>query len=362
MTTRRVIFFGKLPARLKEALVSQYQVTITLDAEALAKTGDEWKIAALRSGGYDLLIVDGSLAQGSKLAAVVQQTHPHIPTIIANGEDADTLLQRVLTTTQWIPAGKTVYVVVMSIKGGVGKSTTAGSLAEILSTDHKRRVLAVDDNAHQANMVRFFTDTTVPMMGADDIKRATTNVLSPFVFSVHSGLDLLAPEEYTAQGGLTYGVARNFWAAVGGLGHDYVVVDTSPNLSVPNTPQEWQEVYLTYALLTGGFPCVYIVPFTPVEWGHAGLEAARDILARFNQLEWMIPVVTATDALHVLEYVPDWLRDNQWKSRYYTVGYNRAVKDNPRVAALQKKLLTNPRQAYQPLLERVLALSEKRLG
>ncbi len=46
-------------------------------------------------------------------------------------------------------------ICIMNLKGGVGKTVTAGNFADVLAADHGRRALLIDAD-HQGNTSRFF--------------------------------------------------------------------------------------------------------------------------------------------------------------------------------------------------------------
>lgn len=349
---RRAVLLGRFPAAVRTRLISEYGVRLIVDDETL----QQYMIPTLDAGTYDVVIIDERLPKAERIAEVTRRMK-RTPVMVNPARGAQGVIEKVVKATGWGIGGRTVFVVVTSTKGGVGKTTTAGAIAALLS-DEGFSVLAVDDNPHQYNLVRFLTDDEVNIMPAEDIKAGR---IAPNVVRLADRIHLLAPEPYLDGSGVTLGTAHEFWHEVRRLTYDYVVVDTSPSIPTPDAPGDWMEVYLTYALLTGKHPAVYVVPFTPVEWGHEGLARTRQVLRNWNQMDWMLPVVTGTSREHVLEHIPDWLQKNGWHDRMVAVPYSRGIQTNPRIAHLQEGgLFRNPTKPYQPLVQKVMLLAKRR--
>jgi hypothetical protein len=348
---RRAVLLGRFPDAVRTRLITEYGVRTILDDETLRP----YMVPTLDAGQYDLVIVDERLPKAEQIADVTRQKD-RTPIMVNPARGAQVVIDEVVAVTDWAIGGRTVFVVVTSTKGGVGKTTTAGALAALLA-DEGFNVLAVDDNPHQYNLVRFLTDDEVTITSAEDIKAGR---VEPNVVDLAERIDLLAPDTYL-ESGVTLGAANGFWREVRKLSYDYVVVDTSPSIPTPNSPDDFVEVYLTYALLTGKHPAVYVVPFTPVEWGHKGLARTRQVLRNWDQMDWMLPVVTATDREHVLENVPDWLQKDGWQDRMVAVPYSRGIQTNPRITHLQDNgFFHNPTKPYRPLVQKVMLLAERR--
>lgn len=348
---RRAVLLGRFPDAVRTRLITEYGVRMILDDETL----QEYMIPTLDAGQYDLVIVDERLPRAERIADVTRRME-RTPVMVNPARGAQGVIDQVVGATDWAVGGRTVFVVVTSTKGGVGKTTTAGALIALLA-DEGFNVLGVDDNPHQYNLVRFLTNDETSIMSADDIKEGRVR---PNVSTVETRIDLLAPDTYL-ESGVTLGAANRFWREVRKLAYDYVVVDTSPSIPTPDAPDEFVEVYLTYALLTGQHPAVYVVPFTPVEWGHKGLARTRQVLRRWDQMDWMLPVVTATDREHVLENVPNWLQEDGWQDRMVAVPYSRGIQTNPRIDHLQGSgLFRDPKRPYRPLVQKVMLLAERR--
>jgi len=349
---RRAVLLGRFPAAVRTRLINEYGVRFILDDDTLR----EYMIPTLDAREYDLVIVDQRLPRAKSIAQVAEKMG-RAAVLVNPAKGAHSVVKHVAFTTGWDVGGRTVFVVVTSTKGGVGKTTTAGALASLLS-DEGFSVLAVDDNPHQYNLVRFLTDDEITIMPAEDIKerRVQQNVVE-----IAERIDLLAPEPYLDGSGVTLSTAYAFWTEVRQMTYDYVVVDTSPSIPTPESPGEWMEVYLTYALLTGKHPAVYVVPFTPVEWGHEGLARTRRVLRTWDQMDWMLPVVTATSREHVLENIPNWLQQNGWHDRLIAVPYSRGIQTNPRIGHLHESgAFRDPKKPYRPLTQKVMLLAKRR--
>jgi hypothetical protein len=104
-----------------------------------------------------------------------------------------------------------------------------------------------------------------------------------------------------------------------------------------------------------------VVPFTPVEWGRDGIARTRDVLKGWDQLDWMMPVVTATDRDHVLENVPAWIEQDGWRSRLVAVPYCLGIQAEPRISYLRRRsFLHRPARPYRPLVQKVMLLARHR--
>lgn len=348
---RRVVLLGRFPDALRTRLIGDYGVRFVLDGP----TAEPYMAPVLASGEYELVLVDERLGSSARIVEAAQESGS-TAAIVNPARGTRSILDALTDATGWRVGGRSVFVVVTSAKGGVGKTTAAGALVTLLA-DEGHAVLAVDDNPHQANLVRFLTDRQVPVVSGDDIG---AGVVEENTVEVEEGIDLLAPDTYVERG-VTFGAAKRFWGLLEQRSYDYVVVDTSPAIPTPKAPDEWTEVTLSYALLTGAFPAVFVVPFTPVEWGRDGIARTRDILKRWDQLDWMMPVVTATDRDHVLENVPAWIEQDGWRRRLVAIPYCRGIQAEPRISYLRgRSLLHRPARPYKPLLQKVMLLARHR--
>jgi hypothetical protein len=328
-----------------------YGVRFVLDGAGL----EPYMVPVLESGDYELVIVDERLESALRIAEATATINPSA-VLVNPARGAQATIDAVTEATGWRVGGRSIFVVVVSAKGGVGKTTTAGAVVALLA-DEGHSVLAVDDNPHQGNLVRFLTERQVPVLSGEDI---AAGALEGNTVRVEARIDLVAPGTY-AERGVTFGTSKRFWKKVRQQSYDYIVVDTSPAIPMPQTPDEWTEIYVSYALLTGALPAVYVAPFTPVEWGRDGIERTRDVLKRWGQLDWMLPVVTATDRDHVLEHVPSWLEQDGWRNRLVAIPYCRGIQTQPRMSYLRRRsLFRRPTRPYRPLVQKVMLLADRR--
>jgi len=373
--SRDTIFYGRFPPDVMRKLVTEYDVRVVLSGETL----ESWMLPALKTGQYDAAIIAQDAPKAGQLAALIREQsaaadrRQHGLPVVEVDPDEGNVLRQILNATHWTPGVNTNFILSLCIKGGVGKSTLAAAVAKILSTERGHRVLLVDDNAAQGNALKIFTHRqgklvapTTPIK-VSEFSRAQ-DILPARLVAVpdERGLDVCAVEDYDAQGGVTFGDALTFWAAVMKQGYDYIVVDTTPSMSVPERPEKWMNVSLAAALMIRAdnapvtLPApAFAVSFTPVEWGWDGLEATRALLARWGLLDRMIPCVTAVDAEHILENVPDWLKEDSWRERLRVIPYNHRIQASPEVIREEKskvKFWQDVRKHYRPVTDRLMGV------
>lgn len=348
---RRVVLLGRFPDALRTRLITDYGVRLVLDGTSV----EPYMVPVLESRDYDLVVVDRRLDRAAQMADAARDAVP-TAVLVNPARGTQAVVDALTEATGWRPGGRSVFVVVTSAKGGVGKTTAAGALVALLA-EEGHAVLAVDDNPHQANLVRFLTGERVPVLSAEDI---AAGAVEERAVSVEPRIDLLAPGTYVGRG-VTLGTSKGFWEMVRRRPYDYVVVDTSPAIPMSQAPDEWTETYVSYALLTGALPAIYVVPFTPVAWGREGIDRTRDVLKRWGQLDWMLPVVTATDRDHVLENVPRWTEQDNWRNRLVAIPYCRGIQTEPRLSYLRRRsLFHRPTRPYKPLAQKVMLLARRR--
>ena len=126
-------------------------------------------------------------------------------------------------------------IVAASIKGGVGKTSTAVFLAQALALRH-RRVLAVDAD-HNNNLTDFFLRDIDPLiLETRSVYHVLGGRLGPTEAILHStfGLDIIPATPTLAQVGAELGqdpgALLRFPAALRRVDYDYIVMDTPPAL------------------------------------------------------------------------------------------------------------------------------------
>lgn len=128
-------------------------------------------------------------------------------------------------------------------KGGVGKTTTAGTLAYFLSQEGKK-VLAVDMDS-QGNLSDLLTQTEVDFFsGRTIIEAFEAGQADPYIYPVNENLHVLPSDDYLATlAGFLYKQykGKNISLALRELldpirdRYDYIIIDTPPSLSEPMT-------------------------------------------------------------------------------------------------------------------------------
>jgi hypothetical protein len=247
----------------------------------------------------------------------------------------------------------------MCIKGGVGKSTLAGVVSYILASEEKQRVLVVDDNYQQANVISMLTDgaKVQPITGQEILN--PSEYLPQRIQKIEENLDVLGADYI----GIKRADANLFWSVIVGLDYDYVVVDTTPNIVMPEDDDHWQGASLALALIAGDFPAVFVVPFTPVDWGIQGLDTTRDMLSA--KLDRLIPVAVQVDSRMVPENIPEWMNKDPWKSRLGFVAYCNRFHHNPQAILHPAKRrlweigLQNPLVYYRPIASSIQAVARQ---
>ena len=131
-------------------------------------------------------------------------------------------------------------ICIMNLKGGVGKTVTAGNLADLLAADHGKRVLLIDAD-HQGNTSRFFRAD----QAAATLRDILTGDNEPYwpesvQRTGYEGLDIIPADMTLAEldaaperDGHAVWRLRSFLEAVAeDDAYDYVVVDMPPAFSL----------------------------------------------------------------------------------------------------------------------------------
>lgn len=131
-------------------------------------------------------------------------------------------------------------ICVMNLKGGVGKTVTAGNMAAILVLDHGKRVLLIDAD-HQGNSSKFFHADTEAATTRDILTGDTEPYWQENVQPAgYEGLDIIpadmslseldaAPERYP----LAVWRLRDFLSCVAeDSAYDFVIIDMPPAFSL----------------------------------------------------------------------------------------------------------------------------------
>ena len=129
---------------------------------------------------------------------------------------------------------------VINLKGGVGKTTTAINMADILARDHKRRVALIDADP-QANLSAFFGCKNTGLPGLDDLMRgeAAPSVLVqetgiPDVYVIPCTIALAMQDLAALVGGTGLTVLNrmhDLMEHLDGLGMDFTIIDCPPSFS-----------------------------------------------------------------------------------------------------------------------------------
>jgi septum site-determining protein MinD len=118
-----------------------------------------------------------------------------------------------------------ISIGVISIKGGVGKTTVAASLAADLANHHKKKVLLVDGNYSAPNL-GLHMDVVEPLKTIHDVLAGKARPLS----AIHTryGVDVI-PGSYFYDKGVAYLKLKDRLESIKNS-YDFVVIDSSPTL------------------------------------------------------------------------------------------------------------------------------------
>jgi hypothetical protein len=346
--------YGTFPQQVAAALTGTYSAHILLNTESI----DRPIAQALQTLDYDIAVVADTAPHALLFERAMGKHHSRPKVItVRPGLGAQSVVTQIVAEAGWGAGLHTVFVVVTSLKGGVGKSTLTAVLAHVLAQDgHK--VLGVDDNPTQGNLIDFFHPSHYDKMPVEVIRTADQDAIRSYTLPIDTTLDLLPPEDYGSTGGLTLAAASAFWDSIAGMGYDLALVDTTPSFATPTADGTFVEAPLTYALIRQSKqPAIFVVPFTPDDWAHQGLSASRSLLAQHGHESHMLTVATAIDAAHVLENVPDWVLQLRDDGRFYAIPHNRAIRDNPQRSALKRSFLRHPTAPYEPIAQRVAQMA-----
>jgi MinD-like ATPase involved in chromosome partitioning or flagellar assembly len=182
---------------------------------------------------YPGTIVDGRPVRDSLLVRLRSRVQS---ALVSSGERDEAEVERLLRTAPGVTRANTVAVA--SPKGGVGKTTTAFLIGNLLASHQKLRVVAVDANPDFGTLADLAPDAgrserSLSDLLADMDRLTTAAELRPYVSRVPSGLHLLAaPRDAEAMAAVTpdqYGRLLAFLA----MFYEVVVLDLGTGLTAP---------------------------------------------------------------------------------------------------------------------------------
>lgn len=204
----------------------------------------------------------------------------------------------------FLTGGRMKIVTIASLKGGVGKTSTALFLAEALA-QAGRRVVLIDADANNNATDYLARDVDPENLEARSLYLALTNrrKLDDCLFQTHFGVSLVPGTPSLARSTLELaadpGVALRFPKAVRNLDADVVIIDSPPALTIE----------LNLALYAAD---AVLVPVGLSRWTVSAFQVVADMVAATGETTGKAPRILALPSIvsekeaATLRKVPSW--------------------------------------------------------